>query len=67
VIRRRGYALIELPLVLAVVALVGIVAGAILWHQNGRVTLGAIGSLALALPLCLFVAAVAFASWRDRK
>lgn len=52
---RRGFALLELPFILALLALIGIVLGGFLWVQAGRMTVGALVSLCLAFPLTALI------------
>jgi hypothetical protein len=64
---RGGFSPVELPLVLAIVALIGISVGAFLWHRSGHVTVGAVIAFTFVLPLAVFVIAIFAAVRRDKK
>lgn len=64
---RRGFAIIELPLVLCVlIALAGVVAGAVLGYQRGSMAAGVLVRFSLVLPLLALVTLVSLWSWRER-
>jgi hypothetical protein len=62
---RRGFSPVELPLVLAILALIGTTVGAFLWHHNGHMTVGAFIAFGFVLPLVVFVIAILAAIQRD--
>jgi uncharacterized membrane protein YfcA len=64
---RGGFSPVELPLVLAIVALIGISVGALLWHHNGHVTIRAVIAFSFVLPLAVFIMAIFAAVRRDKK
>jgi len=64
---QRAFALIELPLVLLILAVIGILAGVCLGYLSGRMTLGVWVAICLALPLGAFVALLALAEWKHRR
>jgi ABC-type uncharacterized transport system YnjBCD permease subunit len=64
---RRAFALIELPLVICLLlALVGIIIGALLWYRSGTVTAEAWVGFSLVLPLSALLAFLLCGAWRHR-
>ena len=64
--RKRAFALIELPLVLFLIGLAGLIAGTTLVYVNGGPTLASGAAFGLMLPIALFCAAVLIGVRRER-